>query len=185
MNEHIRDAFPLFRSQMSDEKPTSPTSMIVLPCKVQKACQLNQIWHSRFPLIDWSNVVRNRDYACFLAEHNGIAYAVAIWSSPVAANRLNDGEFILELRRMAICNESPKNTASWMIAKMIKIIKKQMPHIKKLISYQDTESHFGTIYKASNWKPVETGKAISWTTKTRERNKEQSMSVKIRWEYAI
>jgi hypothetical protein len=143
------------------------------------------LWHSRFPKIDWSNVVRNKDYICFVAEYDDIAYATAIWSSPIAANRLSEGKTALELRRMAICDKAPTNTASRMIGIMRRIISKEMSHITLLISYQDTDVHAGTIYKASGWKAAAQNKGTSWTNKTRKRNQEQSLSDKIRWEYNI
>jgi len=157
---------------------------------VHRACSLNALWHSRFPRIHWSNVVRNKDYICYVAEYgetleDTVAYAVAIWSSPVAANRLNGGEAMLELRRMAISDDAPKNTASRMLSIMRKDIAKRLPHIDRLISYQDTEAHHGTIYKASGWTPKAASDGAAWTTKTRNRNKEQSRARKIRWEYEL
>tara|TARA_R100000773_G_C4220642_1_gene119373 strand:- start:3878 stop:4429 length:552 start_codon:yes stop_codon:yes gene_type:complete len=176
---------PLFRSGCGGSSPTAAHQLQVKKCKVQRACQLNELWHSRFPKIHWSNVVRNRDYVCFVAEFDDIAYASAIWSSPVAANRLKEGKTALELRRMAISEDAPKNTASRMIGLMRKIIKKEFPHITLLLSYQDTEVHSGTIYKASGWYAANTSKGISWTNKKRQRNKEQSLADKVRWEFRL
>jgi len=130
-------------------------------------------------------VVRNQDYVCYVAEYDGIAYAVAIWSSPIAANRLREGKTSLELRRMAICENAPKNLASRMIGIMRRIIAREMPHITMLISYQDTDVHAGTIYRASGWKVAAQNKGTSWTTNTRQRSKEQSLANKIRWEYRL
>jgi hypothetical protein len=130
-------------------------------------------------------VVRNKDYACYVAEYDDIAYAVAIWSSPIAANRLNEGKTALELRRMAICDNAPTNTASRMIGIMRRIIAKEMPHLTLLVSYQDTDVHAGTIYKASGWKAVAQNKGTSWTNETRQRNEEQSLADKVRWEYRL
>ena len=112
-------------------------------------------------------------------------YAVAIWSTPVAANRIKNGDNILELRRMAISRFAPKNTATYMISKMVKDIEKTLPNIVKLISYQDTEVHNGTIYKASNWIIGSRSQGASWTTKRRLRNTGQTTSDKIRWEYIL
>jgi len=53
-----------------------------------------------------------------------------------------------------------------------------------LISYQDTEVHTGTIYKAANWIPANRTKFASWNV-SRERNSDQSTADKIRWEYKI
>ena len=181
----VRDSIPLFRSGCGGSSPTSAHQLTINKCKVQRACELNEIWHSRFPKIHWSNVVRNRDYICFIAEYDDIAYASAIWSSPVAANRLKEGKTALELRRMAIADDAPKNTASRMIGVMRKIIKKTLPHITLLISYQDTEVHQGTIYKASGWYFASKNKGTSWTNNNRKRNKEQSLSDKVRWEFRL
>ena len=183
--DDVRDSIPLFRSGCGGSIPTSTHQLIVSKCKVQRACELNEIWHSRFPKIHWSNVVRNRDYVCFVAEYDNIAYGSAIWSSPVAANRLKEGKTALELRRMAIADDAPKNTASRMIGVMRKIIKKEFPHITLLLSYQDTDVHQGTIYKASGWYLASKNKGTSWTNNTRKRNKEQSLSDKIRWEFRL
>lgn len=163
--------------------PTSPLQFSFEVIKAKAACELNAIWHSRFPEIHWSNVVRNKRYICYSAVFEGKIYAVAIWSSPIAGNRLKDGWLLLELRRMAISPEAPKNTASRMLSWMRKDIKKRFPEIIRLISYQDTEVHFGTIYKASGWTMVQTmNKQIEWTTTSRKRKKVQSSAPKVRWE---
>jgi len=91
----------------------------------------------------------------------------------------------LELRRMAISEDAPKNTASRMIGIMRRIIKKEFPHITLLLSYQDTDVHEGTIYKASGWYPASKSKGTSWTNNVRQRNKEQSLSDKVRWEFRL
>lgn len=173
---------PLFRELLGQSKPLTARDLEIKKCGIHDACLLNALWHSRFPRIEWSNVVRNRDYICFVAEFNAVQYAVAIWSSPIAANRLNGGSSILELRRFAISDECPKNTASRMLSVMRRHIQKAMPHISKLISYQDTECHSGTIYKASGWTAAGVSEGESWTNKSRSRNKEQSVAPKVRWE---
>lgn len=161
----------------------SPKELTLRIVDAQSACKLNAEWHSRFPIIDWSNVVRGKHYVCYTAEKNGLPYAVAIWSSPVAKT-LNNGK-TLELRRLAIAPEAPKNTASRIIALMIKQIKNNHPEIETLISYQDTDAHLGTIYKASNWIAVNVSKAgMTWTNRE-NRKPDQSTAAKIRWEYKL
>jgi len=109
-------------------------------------------------------------------------FSAAIWSSPV--NQSFDIDSVLELRRLAISPESPRFTATWMISKMIKNIQKKLPRITRLISYQDTDVHTGTIYKAANWKNMSTVKYRTWD-ESRERNESQSTADKIRWEYLL
>jgi hypothetical protein len=108
---------------------------------------------------------------------------VAIWSSPIAANRLTNGDKMLELRRMAIAEYAPKNTATYMLKHMRKWVFSNFDEVNTLISYQDTEAHHGTIYKADNWVMANRGSLSEWNTKTRNRALAQSTAPKIRWEY--
>ena len=103
----------------------------------------------------------------------------------MAQNRFKDGKKMLELRRMAISEECPKNTASRIIKVMTLLIKKKFTDIIRLISYQDCEVHTGTIYKASGWKIASETPFIDWTTKNRKRSKIQSGAKKNRWEFQI
>ena len=172
----------LFQVGEGGALPTSPLQLKIVEIKSQLACELNEKWHSRLPKIHWSNVVRNTHYVCYAAEYDYKYYAVGIWSSPVAQNRFADGKKMLELRRLAICQDAPQNTATRIIAIMVKLIKKKFPEIKRLISYQDIDVHKGTIYKASGWNIGGESQGISWTTKKRQRNKEQTLAKKVRWE---
>jgi len=165
--------------------PQSPKQFEFKVIRAITACELNLKWHSRLPIIDWSNVVRNTHYVCFGAMFENEWYATAIWSSPVAQNRFTYGKQMLELRRMAISKNCPKNTATAMLAFMRKYIAKEMPEIAMLISYQDTEVHLGTIYKADNWFAAHESPGLSWSNKSRSRNIEQSLASKIRWEYKL
>lgn len=178
-NEMIAE--PLFWSQAFEE-PKSPTELEVVPIKAQLASRLNEIWHSRLPKIHWSNIVRNRNYICYAAKKDGVYIACGIWSSPV--NQNFDFDTYLELRRLAVSDYCPKNTATWMIAKMVKDIKTRLPKIEHLISYQDTEVHLGTIYKAANWRVDAETKFNSWGN-SRNRSKDQSKADKIRWAYDL
>jgi len=178
--DDVRVAYPLFQEEYGGSTPTSALQLNITRISTELAVKLNLLWHSRLPKI-------GNSFCCFAygAEFNNKYYAVALWSQPVAANRLKDGDKILELRRMAIAPDAPKNTASRMIRIMRIDIKKTHPHIIKLISYQDTEVHTGTIYKASGWVAANRTKGLSWTTETRTRNQEQTMADKIRWEYDL
>jgi hypothetical protein len=98
----------------------------------------------------------------YAAEHSNIYYAVALWGQPVA--RMLNGRGWYELRRMAIADDAPDNTASRMLRIMRLLIAKDRPEVVKLISYQDTEAHTGTIYK---WLGIRSKKAKLWTDKKR------------------
>jgi hypothetical protein len=153
--------------------------------RAQIACMLNELWHSRLPDIHWSNVVRNKKYVCYVFKYKQAIVGTAIWSSPVAANRFKNGWNMLELRRMALSDVCPKNTATYTISQMIKQIKIKFPDLVKLVSYQDKEVHLGTIYKASNWVAATDVPLLDWNTSKRKRNNLQSTSAKVRWEYSL
>jgi len=152
---------------------------------VKKAMMYNEMWHSRLPVTSHSNLIRNTRKVFYGAEYEGHCYASAIWTDPVANNRLSKSFIWLELRRLAIAPDAPKFTATWMIAKMIKDIKKQFPEVTRLVSYQDTEVHKGTIYSAANWKKDAISVFQDWSTGKRKRNDLQSKSNKIRWIYEL
>lgn len=60
-------------------------------------------------------------------------------------------DWVTELHRLHILDITPKNTESWFISRCLKMLKKDKPNIKAVISFSDsTEGHDGTIYKATN-----------------------------------
>lgn len=85
--------------------------------------------------------------------HGVMSYGASMEKSKivglVAGTKWN--EFI-ELNRMAFDDYLPRNAESHCIAKSIKLIKKNAPHIKWIISFADACScGDGTIYRASNF----------------------------------
>lgn len=58
---------------------------------------------------------------------------------------------VTELHRLHILDCTPKNTESWFISRCLKMLKKDKPQIKAVLSFSDTtQGHDGTIYKATN-----------------------------------
>lgn len=149
------------------------------------AGRLNKKWHSRVPEITWGGTACN---PCFAVVHKNVVYAVALWSCPIAGNRIVDGFRCLELRRMAIAPDAPKNTASRFLSIMVKMIRKTRPDVIKLISYQDTAVHKGTIYKASGWTLERQTEFVSWGITGRKGHGKldyQAPSPKNRWALII
>lgn len=174
--DDVEVAFPLFQAEWGGSTPTSALQLKIHPLDSTIGMKLNQKWHSRLPEI-------GNGMQCFWfgAEFGNIWYAVAAWSNPVA--RMFNGRNLLELRRMAISDSAPQNTGSRMISVMVSMIKKTRPEIRGVISYQDTEVHSGTIYKASGWTKVETKGQTKWNMPNRSRKENPSSGVrKIRWE---
>ena len=179
------EAQQTFQVAGSGSIPISPHQLLLKVIQPWIACQLNKRWHSRLPRIHWSNVVRNTHHLCYGIYFEELAIGVAIWTSPVAQNRFKDGKRMLELRRLALSDKCPKNSASRVISIMVKHIRKKFPEITRLISYQDTFIHAGTIYKASNWKQAGTTKFITWENRNKTHNPDQTIADKIRWEYQL
>jgi hypothetical protein len=89
----------------------------------------------------------------------------------------------IELKRMAISDDAPKNTATRMLGWMVKDIRKKFPQCPRLISYQDPQVHSGTIYKAAGWVCTGARKSGGFSNTTRRtRAIDQAPGDKIRWE---
>ena len=182
--DDVRVAYPLFQEEGGGAIPTSPLQLLIGHISHPKFLELNKLWHSRLPLCEnaWRGVG-----VCFGAEFKGRYYAVAYWSHPVSASIDHHGCY--ELRRMAICNDAPRYTASRFLAIMVKLLRKQMPTLNRLISYQDTDVHKGTIYKASGWKRIDGVHHKIRHDKGRRdggyRNAPVATGHKIRWELAL
>ena len=120
------------------------THLVFAPCPKPEAVSLCSAWHSRLP-----NVQKGPWQFAFAAcLPDGTPVAVALWNNPSA--RTLPGHW-LELRRMACSPEAPPNTASMFLGWMHRWFSAEHPHREKLISYQDTAVHTGTIYKAAGW----------------------------------
>ncbi len=183
-DDDARIACPLFQAEYGGEVPTSSLQLHVGKINKKLFQTLNRLWHSRLP-----NCTNCFEGECYGAEYGNIYYAVAWWSHPVA--RGLEGQGMLELRRFAIAPDAPKNTASRLLSVMSRLVVKDFPNIKTLISYQDTDVHTGIIYKASGWKIgkiigeriTELNQHHNW--KSRPNRTNQSTAPKIRWELKI
>ncbi len=180
-DNQIRISYPLFHD-VSDTTPTNAKQLHIRPVNVRQAQRLNEAWHSVLPKTYLGNLVGNTRNICFEAVFDELAYAVAIWTTPIAANRMKNGSNKLELRRLAISDDAPKNTASRMLRLMRKLIFSKWPELISLVSYQADKHHTGTIYRAAGWKITGTSKAAEWH-KDENRAALQTQSTKTRWEY--
>lgn len=182
-DDSIRAVCPLFLGEGGGSTPTSSLQFHFGEISLDLAVKLVALWHSRLPSVSKSNMVRTKHLWCVGAEYGGTWYAAAIWTNPVA--RLLNDKPMLELRRLAISNDAPKNTASRMLAVMARLISQKYPEIRRLISYQDCDVHAGTIYLASGWSQVAVNKNGNWNRPNRTRGTAQAPGKKIRWEREI
>jgi hypothetical protein len=194
--DSTRVVCPLFQTGEGGSIPTSTLQLQVIEVAVEQARSLNAYWHSVLPRTYLANITGNKRVVCYGAEFDARLYAVAIWASPIAANRLTDGDRLLELRRFAIASDAPRNTASRMLAVMCRLVKRKYPEIIRAISYQAVDQHQGTIYKAAGWTAAATSKADAWhANQLRWRDAKlyreagralpQTTSEKVRWEKAL
>lgn len=167
----VREARSLFQERGSGAIPTSALCLTLEPIDFAHAKRLNALWHSRLPRIG-TGFVKNQPYPCWAAIYEGRYYAVAIWSPPVARLLLQDWSW-LELRRLAVAPDAPRNTASRCLGVMTRLIRRHRPNAVRLISYQDTEVHTGCIYRAAGWSPTTVGGG-SWNWPSRPRPEAQS-----------
>lgn len=161
-----RTMHPLFQAGEGGSKPTSALDLKIEFVQPKIAASLNKAWHSKLPEIDLPTC---KGHAAFFgAVYNGIIYAVAIWSDPVAPSQ-DDGQTI-ELRRFAISPDAPKNTASRMLKIMrMLILKKWGGQLYRAISYQAVGIHEGTIYKAAGWMAENYSTYAEWGTRKRRK----------------
>lgn len=181
--EGVRVAHPLFSQAGGDgSQPISALQLRVESIGFADAKSLNRLWHSRLPRMG-TGFVRNQPFLCFGAEFGGLWYAAAIWSNPVARN-LPQREW-LELRRLAVAPDAPRNTASRMLRVMALLVRKARPWVTTLVSYHDTAVHTGGIYRAAGWTPTTVNDDGNWDRPGRSRPRAQSEEPKQRWEKVL
>ena len=112
-------------------------------CDILHAVVLCRQWHSRLP-----KVQDNPWQFAFRAHYRHRTAAVALWHNPSTRSLPSHW---LELRRMACAPFAPKFTASRFLSWMVRFFRQHYPARERCISYQDTQVHNGTIYRASNW----------------------------------
>lgn len=181
-------AHPLFQGEGGGSIPTSALQLRFTPIGVDTALELNALWHSAMPNLS-AFAARCYVYSqCYVAEFENGWFAVAIWSSPPALNRMTveAPEEIIELRRFAIAPQAPKNTATRMLAWMVRDLKKRYPELRRFISYQAEAIHKGTIYRAAGWTPVARAEFRPWAVSGKRSGSKAAQvdSPKVRWELA-
>ncbi len=106
----------------------------------------------------YSNSVSNTSQLHFGAYYNKVLRGVLSYGSPMDKSKVlplvkkTGWNEMLELNRMAFEEVLPKNSESRCIAISIKLIKKNAPHIKWILSFSDAvQCGDGAIYRASGF----------------------------------
>lgn len=166
--ESVRVAQPLFQTAGGGSSPTSALVLWFAFTKDLGKCKgLNRLWHSRFPSVGGGGA-----RACYTAEFEGLYYATAIWTNPTSP-KLPQREFLM-LKRWAISDDAPKNTASRMDGWMFRDLRRRFPEGMLAISYSDPDKHDGGIYRACGWAEVGTTErnttgCKNWQNRERQR----------------
>lgn len=149
--DSVEVAYPLFQAEGGGSIPTSALQLHLYEIGMRQARELNFAWHSMLPRTDLGNLLCGSTSIAYGAMYDEEWYAVAIWSQPIIRS-MCDGKTI-ELRRLAIRDEAPKNTASRMLRVMQMLVKRKWPYLTRAISYLAVDVHKGTIYRATGWTP--------------------------------
>lgn len=174
---------PLFATA-HDAEPRRARELRLRACPIPQARLLNRRWHSRLPETQsgpWQHA--------FCMVHGSYVYAVALLHNPSA--RMLPSHWI-ELRRMAVAPDAPHCTASRFLSQLVKWFRDNEHERERMISYQDTAVHAGTIYRAAGWivgnvqharrrdrsKPRPGGRLY----RTRQNGMDADCSEKVRWE---
>jgi len=103
----------------------------------------------------YSNSIARGCMLNFELVHNNILIGLAMVGEPVS-NRCQDkyslfGGKVMELKRLCLIDDTPKNSESFFLGKIMKIIQKETD-VEVILSYADPEfDHSGVIYKAANF----------------------------------
>lgn len=133
---------------------------------------------SNAPLKDAQDMVRAHHYSRggsntavyvhgLFRKSDGMLCGVAWWLPPtrVACESVNREQWkrVLSLTRMVILPGVPKNAASFLLARSVKMIRRDGRFVS-LVTYADeSQGHTGHVYKASNWDYVgRTGPYPRW-----------------------
>jgi len=105
---------------------------------------------------------------CLGVWHGDRLVGVLMFGRPAA--RLEDQERTLELTRMVLLDECPRNSESRALALAARWIRRYMPEIRRLITYADpAKGHHGTVYLAAGWRLVGRTSGGRWSRSGRPR----------------
>lgn len=99
-----------------------------------------------------------RSLYCFKLEYKGELIGAMLYGGLGMANAWkkygNSEQEVIELRRLCLIDDTPKNSESFFIGKTLRWLK-QNTDVITIVSYADTNyGHQGTIYQATNFEKV-------------------------------
>jgi hypothetical protein len=82
-----------------------------------------------------------------------VAVGVAVFALPPRETAKRYGGATWELARLWVHDDEPRNTETWFLARAVRLIRRERPDVRYLVSYADPSvGHVGTVYRAANWR---------------------------------
>jgi hypothetical protein len=151
-------------------------------------------WHAAISFCREHHYLRNRTPVCGVHFSFGVftgteledrLIGVLLYMRPAGANRMKDGDVLLELRRMVILDCTTKNAESRVLAVTVRKLRALAPWCKAVIAYSDVEGmgHKGTIYKAAGWSLDGVAGGQTWKGRAdgKDGRDRGSLTQKLRW----
>jgi hypothetical protein len=90
---------------------------------------------------------------CLIAESASRPVGVLTFSEAPTQTSKRYGGLTLELSRLYLHDEAPKNSESRFVGFGLRYVRKTMPNVRFIVSYADPSvGHSGVIYQATNFK---------------------------------
>lgn len=131
--------------------PTSPLQLFLKLTNYETAALCYQRWH----YFGDKGFLASYNFGVYF---DGVIYGAISYGIPNASQikGLYEPETqsnFMELTRLALSDDLPKNSESRVIAVSLRMLKKAEPRLKGIITYADTAyGHTGIIYRASNFR---------------------------------
>ena len=135
------------------EEKLNKNEWVVLPVSIDTARRIIEKYHYAASATNtrvYTHGLFRKGEEFFEQNCLGVAWWLPPTKNAAIATFKGDWRKVLSLTRLAISPEVPKNGASFLLGKSIKMIDKEKWHC--LVTYADTwQEHTGAIYKATNW----------------------------------
>ena len=137
-----------FQFEKGGSIPTSPLQLRIKECRFRDIRHIFEKYHYKGGNMGGGITL------CIGVYYKDDYLAGAVIGKPRHNKKYSDGYKCVEIRRMACVDELPKNSESWLLAKIIWWLKKHT-NIDRVISYSDQSvGHRGIIYRAANFKLI-------------------------------
>jgi len=166
--ESIEEMRLLFQIEDGGASPTSPLQLSdfkIFPCKWRDIVNVLRDFHYRKTQIGGS-----LKYVFKVVSNDQVIGGLAFGNPWHPESYEEGGRWkCLELRRLCLIDDAPKNSESWAIGYCLRWLRKFTDY-NRILSYSDLgQGHIGTIYKASGFtlfsESKKGGKVIEWRKK--------------------